>query len=204
MERNYLSYEIDKLMEENRKLRLENRRFQELLACNQDVIYRYHITERFFEYVSPAAHSLTGFPPAEFYVDPGLLGSLVPPDYQAVFDEFWQSSLTGQQGAEIQFPLQPAEGEPIWTAMRSWPVLNRIGKPVAFVGTIRDISIQKAMEERIRKLEGLVPICAGCKKIRRSDGSWEEIEAYLNRRSNMDFTHSLCPSCRDIYFPPHL
>ena len=204
MERSYLSHEIDKLLEENRKLRLENRTFQELLACNQDMIFRYHPVERFFEYVSPAALVLTGFPPAEYYANPHLLQSLVPTEFHPQFEEFWRSSSSGQAGIEIQFRLRRAGGETLWVAMRSWPFLNRLGRPVAFVGTVRDISLQKSMEERIRRLEGLVPICAGCKKIRKQDGTWEEIETYLNRRSNMDFTHSLCPACRDIYFPPHL
>ncbi len=204
MERNYLTHEIDKLMEENRKIRGENRTFQELLGFHPDMIYRFHVTDRFFEYVSPAAQSITGYPPAEFYANPSLLESLVPPEFKPVFDDFWRNSLSGQHGGEIQFVLERPSSGPLWAAMRSWPILNRIGRPLAFVGSIRDISVRKAMEERIRKLEGLVPICAGCKKIKMPDGTWEEIESYLNRRSNMDFTHSLCPACRDIYFPPHL
>jgi len=48
---------------------------------------------------------------------------------------------------------------------------------------------------RIERLEGLLPICAWCKKIRDADGSWEEIEVYVRKRSEADFSHGICTEC---------
>jgi hypothetical protein len=47
----------------------------------------------------------------------------------------------------------------------------------------------------VRELEGLLPVCAWCKKIRDDDGYWQELEAYLGPRTKADFTHGICPDC---------
>jgi DNA-binding response OmpR family regulator len=46
-------------------------------------------------------------------------------------------------------------------------------------------------------LQGLLPICAKCKKIRDEEGIWEQIEIYLQKNSDALFSHSLCPQCSD-------
>jgi hypothetical protein len=53
---------------------------------------------------------------------------------------------------------------------------------------------------RIRILEGFLPICVNCKKIR-ADTRWEQIEAYISRHSPVSFTHSICPECREKLYP---
>jgi hypothetical protein len=44
-------------------------------------------------------------------------------------------------------------------------------------------------------IRGLMPICAGCKKIRDEGGRWESVERHLGERLDVDFSHSLCPDC---------
>ncbi len=51
----------------------------------------------------------------------------------------------------------------------------------------------------IRSLSGLIPICAGCKKVRNDEGFWEQVESYVRDRSEADFSHSLCPVCAVEY-----
>ena len=48
---------------------------------------------------------------------------------------------------------------------------------------------------RIQLLEGLLPICAECKKIRDQMDTWHQLETYLTANSNMTFTHGICPEC---------
>jgi PAS domain S-box-containing protein len=55
--------------------------------------------------------------------------------------------------------------------------------------------------ELLELREGLLPICASCKKIRNVDGSWLRIEAYLHDHTGADFSHSLCPACFDLHRP---
>jgi len=46
----------------------------------------------------------------------------------------------------------------------------------------------------------LVPICAGCKKVRRPDQGWESVEAFIEASSHALFTHTLCPACAEACY----
>ena len=48
---------------------------------------------------------------------------------------------------------------------------------------------------RVRQLEGLIPVCAYCRRIRDDDGYWDRFEAYLASRTGATFTHGICPAC---------
>ena len=50
-----------------------------------------------------------------------------------------------------------------------------------------------------RRLESLLPICAGCKRIRNEKGEWVVIERYLHDAAGTNFTHGLCPVCLQKY-----
>jgi hypothetical protein len=54
--------------------------------------------------------------------------------------------------------------------------------------------------KRIRILEGFLPICANCKKIRHED-QWEHIEEYITDHSLAKFSHSICPDCLQKLYP---
>ena len=51
------------------------------------------------------------------------------------------------------------------------------------------------------ELRELIPICAGCKKIRNDKNYWEQVEHYLARNLEMSFTHGMCPECLEKYYP---
>lgn len=53
----------------------------------------------------------------------------------------------------------------------------------------------------IRTLSGLIPICAGCKKIRDDRGFWDQVENYIAKHSDAKFTHGICPECSRKYYP---
>lgn len=54
--------------------------------------------------------------------------------------------------------------------------------------------LQSRLNE-IQTLRGIIPICAYCKQVRNDEGYWEQVEAYISRRSQVDFSHGLCPAC---------
>ncbi len=59
--------------------------------------------------------------------------------------------------------------------------------------------LQGALKE-IKTLEGLIPICASCKKIRDDQGYWNILESYIQKHSDAQFSHSMCPECSDIFY----
>jgi hypothetical protein len=51
----------------------------------------------------------------------------------------------------------------------------------------------------ISTLRGLLPMCGWCKKIRDDRGYWEDVEKYLQTRTNATFTHGICPDCAEKF-----
>jgi hypothetical protein len=61
---------------------------------------------------------------------------------------------------------------------------------------------RKKIEAEIKILEGFIPICANCKKIRQ-DIDWKTLEEYISENSLAKFTHSLCPDCIRKLYPEY-
>ena len=72
---------------------------------------------------------------------------------------------------------------------------------VIFTGVfVLEIYLFRKLVRRIKILEGFLPICANCKKIRNQD-QWEQIENYISENSLVQFSHSLCPECIEKLYP---
>ena len=62
-----------------------------------------------------------------------------------------------------------------------------------------NVELQDALDQ-VKQLQGMLPICAHCKKIRDDDGYWHQIESYIRDHSEAVFSHSICPDCfRELY-----
>lgn len=55
--------------------------------------------------------------------------------------------------------------------------------------------------DQVKTLNGLLPICANCKKIRDDKGYWNQIECYVSEHSMAEFSHSICPECAEDLYP---
>lgn len=55
--------------------------------------------------------------------------------------------------------------------------------------------------KEIKKLRGILPICANCKKIRDDKGYWTQVEVYISDHSETEFSHGLCPECAVKIYP---
>ena len=51
------------------------------------------------------------------------------------------------------------------------------------------------LQTQVNQMEGLLPICAYCKRIRDSEGLWHPVETYVEGKSDTSFSHSVCPEC---------
>ncbi len=71
---------------------------------------------------------------------------------------------------------------------------------------VRMITLQQQLADRIlaleeslahvQQLQGLIPICAWCRQVRSDGNFWEKVESYLGKRSGLQFTHAICPTCK--------
>ncbi len=61
-------------------------------------------------------------------------------------------------------------------------------------------NLQHALDH-IKTLQGILPICMHCKKIRNDTGYWEQVEAYVSHYTEALFSHSICPECLKLHYP---
>lgn len=61
-------------------------------------------------------------------------------------------------------------------------------------------ALQRALD-KVKLLSGLLPICSSCKKIRDDKGYWNNLEAYISRHSEAEFSHGICPQCMKKLYP---
>jgi len=60
--------------------------------------------------------------------------------------------------------------------------------------------LEDALTE-VSTLQGLLPICSFCKRIRDDKGYWNQIEAYIHEHSEAEFSHGVCPECAKVHYP---
>ena len=137
-------------------------------------------------------------------------------------DDYEQGKKVGTKTVEIE--LTHKNGGTYWVEIRA-TLMEEAGSPLKIVGVTRDITAKKTaelqMEEQNRKLaealsekekllkeikvlKSLLPICSGCKRIRDDDGKWWPIDAYVSKHTDSDFTHTICPDCKDVFYPNHV
>jgi len=109
------------------------------------------------------------------------------------------------------------EGEERNLELSAFAMRNSLGEPLCYVGIKRDITQRKREEQErlkliqeltdalatVKTLSGLLPICASCKKIRDDNGYWQQVETYIQKHSNADFTHGICPDCIKRLYPEY-
>ena len=71
-----------------------------------------------------------------------------------------------------------------------------LGRSIRYAIERQKLSTQlKQSMKEINTLRGFLPICANCKKIRDDRGYWTQIETYISKHSEAEFSHGLCPEC---------
>jgi len=65
------------------------------------------------------------------------------------------------------------------------------------------VYLSKKLLNEIKYLEGFLPICASCKKIRDDQGNWVQIEGYIRDHSAAKFSHGICPDCAKELYPEY-
>jgi len=67
----------------------------------------------------------------------------------------------------------------------------------------RVTELQEALA-RVKQLQGMLPICCYCKKIRDDQNYWTQVESYISAHSGAQFSHGVCPDCYDSVLKPQL
>ncbi len=93
-----------------------------------------------------------------------------------------------------------------WVA--GWNLFIEVGLFLSFAGVIGSLHehlvLQRTLNRRledvvaeVKRLSGLLPICAWCKRIRDENGQWHQMEEYIRSHADVSITHGICPECRE-------
>jgi len=165
------------------------------------------------EYANPKFINVTGYTLAEILgKNPRILksGEISPETYR----ELWQTITAGKEWRG-EFHNNKKNGELYWESASISPIRDRAGRVTHYVAVKEDITARKQNEAEhdqliqdlhdalanVKSLSGLLPICAGCKKIRDDKGYWSQVESYIQKHSDATFTHGLCPDCIKKLYP---
>jgi PAS domain S-box-containing protein len=126
----------------------------------------------------------------------------VHPDDRPRVEQLVGQSVAKRRNIEYECRIIRPDGDVRHLLNRNVVVTNGGGQPIRLAGTCLDITELKRTEERLRAsmaevkvLQGILPICASCKRIRTDGGEWEAVESYVRERTDAEFTHGLCPDC---------
>jgi K+-sensing histidine kinase KdpD len=64
----------------------------------------------------------------------------------------------------------------------------------------RTAAQSRRLRQRVRQLEGILPICSFCKAICDESGNWQQLEAYVRKHSQAEFSHGVCPACAEKHY----
>lgn len=80
--------------------------------------------------------------------------------------------------------------------------LEALARQVVAQLELRRVSANLAVAlEKIKLMEGLIPICSYCKGIRDDQGYWSTVEKFIKQHSSVEFTHGICNQCLQKHFP---
>jgi PAS domain S-box-containing protein len=134
---------------------------------------------------------------------------LLPEDRPDEENEILARISRGERVEHYETVRRTKSGESIDVSLTISPTRDMSGRITGASHVARDISERKKSEmqreqvikelrdalRQVRTLQGLIPICAWCKKIRNDKGYWQQLEAYISEHSEADFSHGMCPDC---------
>jgi PAS domain S-box-containing protein len=200
-------------------LRESEERYRLLAEEAQDVIWSIDLKTMRFTQISPSVERLLGLTVAEAL---GLdFAEVFGPELTDLVREALAIDGTEADPAQqdhrrmTEFQLHHRDGRTIWIEATIAFYRDDAGRPLGVVGVARDVTARKRAEEEreelittlqqtlteVKTLSGLLPICANCKKVRDDSGYWQQIESYVSRHSQAQFSHGICPDCMKKLYP---
>jgi PAS domain S-box-containing protein len=124
---------------------------------------------------------------------------IITPEYRTAYLELHKRVLAGE-AMQMEFEVVGFKGGHRLLETHAVPMQD--DGSVVHLAITRDITDRKNAEiekeaalARVKKLEGIVPICMHCKKIRDDKNSWNQLERYISDHSEARFSHGICPEC---------
>lgn len=156
---------------------------------------------------NPGAERIFGYSAGEMIGQPIL--TLLPPGRETEEIGILARLRAGERICGHATQRRRKDGSLVEVSLTISPVRDGRGQIVGASKIARDITAEREAQAAQRKLieqlrsalaeikdlRSLLPICMYCKKIRDDHGFWRQLESYLSRHANLDFSHGICPEC---------
>jgi PAS domain S-box-containing protein len=140
---------------------------------------------------------------------------LAPENLRAEIQQLHDKILRSERILKYDTQRIRKDGTVIHVSLTISPIRDQFGEITSISTIARDITDKKRVEQEredllqhlrqaladVKTLSGLLPICSGCKKIRDDQGYWQQVEIFIRRHSDAEFTHGFCPDCMRALYP---
>lgn len=107
--------------------------------------------------------------------------------------------VAGLESGADDYILKPFDPEELHARLRVGLRMGELQRSLA--DRVRDL--ENALQQ-VKQLQGLLPICMYCKKIRDDQNYWQQVEHYIGDHSEARFSHGICPTCFESVVEPEL
>ena len=164
-----------------------------------------------FKDINPAWERMLGWSRDDMMKKPWL--ELVHPDDREQTIEAGKVLMQGKEIINFENRYLCKDGSYRWVSWNSFSDF----KLQQIIAVVRDVTAQKELEaerveligklqnalNEVNTLQGIIPICSHCKKIRDEAGAWNQLEAYISKHSEAKFSHGICPECAEKHYPEY-
>jgi PAS domain S-box-containing protein len=180
-------------------------RYRRLVDNAPDAILVYN--NELILYANSAAFLLFGTERPEQLIGQPIV-SIIHPDFRELAGEHFDLAENEDlSGSRLDLRLIRFDGAPIDVAAVGIRIIYKGKSAVQII--FHDITERKQFQDeladkveqmeaalaKVKQLEGIIPICMYCKKIRDDKESWQQLESYITQHSEALFSHGICPDC---------
>ena len=182
-------------------------------SLERDYVIYSHDSNGNFTYLSPSVFNVLGYSQDEFMGH--YAGCMTDNPMNEHVKEYTKAGLRGEKQEPYEAEYWHKNGSRVHIRVTEVPVFDDNGEVQGIEGIVQDITelkraeadresalrkLEKALSE-IKTLRGILPLCSFCKKIRDDKGYWEQVDVYINKYSEADISHSICPECLKKHYP---
>jgi len=176
-----------------------------------------------FEYITPSIEKISGYT-ADEYMNFSIFDRLTPEASNKITSLLVEEKKRFEQGFKGYLTLDQEvihkDGSTYWIEIRV-RYIKESDNSLKIVGVTKSITERKKAEQEkdeliqklgealaekerllkeVKVLEGLLPICSGCRRIRDDNDKWWPLDAYIKTHTDAEITHTICPECTDVLY----